>query len=370
MQISCYSAFVDDDGSIWIPSSDIDAIFVRKKYDGCQFIFSLNSESIEQFEIIKIVKFKDTVYIFERNRYRYWKYNTNTKELIKSVYYKINEDDKTRISSAIYEDGRIWLFPIEFNLPVFIIELQNEKVNRLVWNVRYRNIDKYIYPDELIGSSMVKPYFDGKRIYLSNRKRDSIFLLEIDYNKHTVTGKRIDGLIRINAIAVSDYSIFVLGLKDYKKTVLYKVDKESWKVLAEQDLSDFISIHDQNPLEYLRMICIDDTLLIFSVNRGKVLMIRDMQDVCYLQNSCSETAYLSCYDYQINDEGCYIFSIEEDGISLIRKENNSLIAMDVLDGMNAYIYAEALKQPGNRNRVINESANINLQSFIYSCNLE
>jgi len=363
MNISCYNAFVDEDEALWIPSKEINGVFYKDMNGECHYLFSFEEKEGKKIEIIKTVRFQDKVFFFGRNLNKYWKYDCNNESLSEYSY----GTNAGIITSAVFENGRVWLFPWDFDKPIYVIYLVDETVEMVEWNINSIDNKTSVIGNYLVGSSMIKAYYNNDKIFLANRLEDKISIIEIDCVERSIRGKRFNGIKRINALASADNKIYLLCLDDKEKTIINQVDMATWQINKSIDLSEYIVIHNQNPLEFFRLIKYDNELMIFPVKKGKVLVIKDMEDLYWLKNSNGEDSFLSCYDYQIKDEKCYLFSAEDDGISVIkRNEDGFLTAYTlIIDNSDSY-YVDALKILGSKHGILKESKNLNLDTFLKS----
>ena len=356
MGISCYSGYVDEHKTVCIPSAEISSVFLLDENREVTDVFLYEVSNDKDCGIIKICEVENEIFCFERNQYKYWKFNKITRNIEGTIFSNI----KGYITSAVIENKNVWLFPLDFSSPIVIVSLIDETITELQWHGDKTFINK------LVGTSMIKSYYSNGYIYLANRNENNIYLIEINCSTRNIKYKKIEDIKRINAVAAGEQHVYVLCLKLNDRTIVKKYNMQNFLLDEEIEVSEYVKIHNINPLEYGRMIYFGNSLLIFSINKGDVIIVDNKKVISELKNQEGVIVKNSCYDYQLIDDECFIFSLDNKGFYRILKNNNGFVWVDESIKINEEYYTSAFIERQTEGKVLVETNNINLNSFIKS----
>lgn len=353
MGISCYSGYVNKSKKMWVPSAEINSVFSLDNGE-INHVFSYDIGNEKACGIIKICEAEDELFCFERNQYKYWKYNKKTR----NITGKLFSSAKGYITSGVFENDYVWLFPYDFNSPISIVSLFDETVTELRWS------DDAELSMNLAGTSMIKSYYYNGNIYLANRNENNVYLIKINCFARKITYKKLDNIKRINAVAASEQYVYVLCLNSNNKTVVRKYDITKHIIDEEIDVSEYVVIHNINSLEYVRMVYFNNSLLIFSIKSDEVIIVDSMKTISVLKDCEEIVVKNSCYDYQIIDDECFIFSLDSNGFYRILKNKDRFVYVNESIKFDEECYTNALKERCVKESMLVETDNIKLDSYI------
>lgn len=302
MNINTYNACYEIDKGWWIPIRNMGTVFFVDKYGKSTYI-GLLSEGKKDFssDIAKVFALKDIVFFFSRVAYEVWVYDKKTEKI---TYYKYYNRDVDMISNVEFINGKAWIFPNNFSLPIIAISLdQNMCVDVVEWNIEKK------LGENSITRTVIIDYF----IYFMNRVQGNIYIIELNTLSNQMRRKKIQNAEYANCLTVDNENIYLLYRNIDGLSNIEIIDR-NFSTERYIDVSNFICLSNSVAIDYFKMIITGELILMFSSKQGEIVSInlKTGEHIIYVNEDInsfsSEPGAPLINDIQVLNENIYIFS--------------------------------------------------------------
>lgn len=354
MGISTYTALHVENEGFWIPAADINGLFFANNKGIMEFKGVLpNGMNSAAWEICKVIKRDDNIFLFSRRSFEYWIYNIQSEKI---TNHKYHSGEAQLLSNVENINNKVWVFPMDHNTPIINIDLYS------------RQIIEIQYPCEVAlgDSGFIRTVLYEEKIYWMNRDENNIYFFDLDCKNNCIRYRKFEDARYVNCMDVFDNMIVVLYRDKKSQNILGIMDIEC-ENLKKNNVSDVIKLSDSDRLTYFRILYRYYKIFLFPVGNenvkifenGKVINIQEKKK--FKINQKRNHVDIFNNDIQIEGDDVYIYSPSELGIRRLnlKTEKNAEIKINVLSS-----YSDAIKSRERQNEILNEDSNLTLEAFI------
>ena len=215
LSVSTMGALIHD-GTLWMPSTEINGLFVGRMSDTNLISVFKQGEFPEPSrkgacKIRTVIEMDDILYFFEAFSSDCWK--LEDKKITKVSYY---DGVIRRVSGVMKFNDKIWIIPGDFSAPIICYDTKKQNSIKIDWSTDiYEEADK---------SSVTKAIMYKKYIYFATREPGKILLYRINCESMEVDICKRDELQYVNCLGAYKDHLWIFGKNTKNKTVLLECD--------------------------------------------------------------------------------------------------------------------------------------------------
>ena len=354
MGISTYTALHVENEGFWIPAADINGLFFANDKGTMEFKGVLpNGMNSAAWEICKVIKRDDNIFLFSRRSFEYWIYNIQSEKITNHKYYS---DEAQLLSNVENINNKVWVFPRDHSIPIINIDLYSGHIIEIQ------------HPCEVAlgDSGFIRTVLYKEKIYWMNREENNIYFFTLDCRNNSISYRKFEDARYVNCMDVFDNMIVVLYRDKKSQNILGIMDIEC-ENLKKNNVSDVIKLSDSDRLTYFRMLYRYHKIFLFPVGNenvkifenGKVINIQEKKK--FKINQKRNYTEIVDNDIQVEGDNVYIYSPKERGVRILNLISEKIIEENIIVRS---AYSDAMKSQYDENKIFAEDSNLTLEQFI------